>query len=430
MKRRALFFIVAGLLAAPMLWASGSSEQGTTPQQVTLRVAWWGSQDRHDRTLKVIDMYQKLHPQVTIQPEFGGWDGYWEKKAAEAAAGNLPDVFQQDYQYIDQYATKNLLLDLTPYVADNRLDLRDAAKTSYVSGMIGGKLYGVNLGTNAPAVIYDPALFAQAGVAAPKPDWTWSDYLATVRTLHQNLGIYGDGDVPGGYNFGPKFLARQRGQAFYSKDMKSIGFDDSVFTAFFGQELQLVKEGVIPTPDIRLELKGAENQLIVNKKSALLSSYQSNQLVAMQKAAGRPLKLVPLPRDPNEKEPAMWLKAAMFMSAAQTTKHPDQAVAFINYFLNDLDANKILLAERGIPISSKLQSELKPLMSPTDQEVFEYIAYVTQHSSPIDPPDPPGYAEIYKLLQNIEAQIDFGKISVADAAKQFRTQANQILAKN
>ena len=126
----------------------------------------------------------------------------------------------------------------------------------------------------------------------------------------------------------------------------------------------------------------------------------------------------------------MWLKAAMFMSAAQTTKHPDQAVAFINYFLNDLDANKILLAERGIPISSKLQSELKPLMSPTDQEVFEYIAYVTQHSSPIDPPDPPGYAEIYKLLQNIDAQIDFGKISVADAAKQFRTQANQILAKN
>jgi multiple sugar transport system substrate-binding protein len=429
LKRIVSCLLAVAVLSSPV-WAGGKQEQKAAPGgKTTIRVAWWGSQSRHERTIKAIELYQQKHPEVTIQPEFSGWDGYWEKKSAEAAAGNLPEVFQQDYQFIEQYALKDLLLNLSPYVQDNRLDLRDAAQTSYVSGVIGGKLYGINLGTNAPCVIYDPALFKKAGIAEPKPDWTWQDYVSIVRALHQKLGIYGDGDVPGGYNFGPKYVARQKGQAFYSADRKSIGFDDSVFTSFFGTEFALVKEGALPLPDVRLEIKGAENQLIVTQKSAILSSYQSNQLIAIQKAANRPLAIIPLPVDPNQKAPAMWLKAAMFFSAAKTASQPDQAVAFINYFVNDIEANKVMLAERGIPISSKVSDALKPLMGATDQQVFDYIAYVTKNSSPIDPPDPAGYAEIYKLLQNIEAQIGFGKITAEDGAKQFREQANQILSK-
>ena len=39
-------------------------------EKKVIRVAWWGSQDRADKTTKVCEMYMKEHPDVEIQVEF------------------------------------------------------------------------------------------------------------------------------------------------------------------------------------------------------------------------------------------------------------------------------------------------------------------------------------------------------------------------
>src|SRR5690625_1309081 len=69
-------------------------------EQIELRMAWWGSQTRHDYTLEAIEIYEEKNPQITIDPEFSGWDGYWEMLATQAAGGDLPDIIQMDMQYI------------------------------------------------------------------------------------------------------------------------------------------------------------------------------------------------------------------------------------------------------------------------------------------------------------------------------------------
>jgi hypothetical protein len=65
--------LVAGILAATMLASTAACSSGNTNTEstapasstaaatsdVTLRIAWWGSQTRHDATLKVLDMYTK-----------------------------------------------------------------------------------------------------------------------------------------------------------------------------------------------------------------------------------------------------------------------------------------------------------------------------------------------------------------------------------
>src|SRR5690348_11008751 len=58
--------------AAP---AAGTSSGET----IELRVAWWGSQNRHDRTLKVIDLFQQAHPNIKITSEYGNFDDHWTK---------------------------------------------------------------------------------------------------------------------------------------------------------------------------------------------------------------------------------------------------------------------------------------------------------------------------------------------------------------
>ena len=63
---------------------------------VDLRIAWWGSQDRHDRTIKVIDMYMKKNPNVKISYEFAGFADHLTKMTTQAAGNSLPDIMQQD----------------------------------------------------------------------------------------------------------------------------------------------------------------------------------------------------------------------------------------------------------------------------------------------------------------------------------------------
>jgi len=406
-------------------------DSGEEQKNIELRVAWWGSQNRHDRTIKVIEMFEEKYPNVSIQYEFAGWDGYWEKMAAQAAGGNLPDVFQQDYQYLTQYARKGLLVDLNPYVEQGILDLSDVDENSISGGRVDGKLYAINLGSNAMCVAYDPVLFEKAGVAEPEPGWTWEDYMETARKLHEKLGIYGDGNSPFNWFHGFKHYLRQRGLTFYSEDGTNLGYDDdNLFVEYYSMELELAKEGVVPMPDVRLEVKSVEDELIVTQKAAMATNMWSNQIIAMASAAGRPLKLALIPKDKNQVKEGMYLKPSQFFSAAESSANKEFAVKFIDYFTNDIEANKVLMAERGVPISSKVREALLPLLDDTQKMMFDYIDLVTKHSSPIDPPDAPGHPEVDKLLKNLEEQMLYGEISIEDAAVKFREEATKILQKS
>ncbi|GAA3329118.1 hypothetical protein GCM10020331_075860 [Ectobacillus funiculus] len=81
-------------------------EAAEKKEPITLRVSWWGGQPRHDYTMKVIEMYEKEHPNVKIEAEFANWDDYWKKLAPMAAANQLPDVIQMDLAYLSQYGEK------------------------------------------------------------------------------------------------------------------------------------------------------------------------------------------------------------------------------------------------------------------------------------------------------------------------------------
>ena len=56
-----------------------TKQEDTTEEPITLRMAWWGSQTRHDITTQVINMYMEEHPNVTIEYEFYSFDDYFTK---------------------------------------------------------------------------------------------------------------------------------------------------------------------------------------------------------------------------------------------------------------------------------------------------------------------------------------------------------------
>jgi len=170
--------------------AQPAEEEAAAPEdeQVELRIAWWGSQNRHDRTIAAIELYEQEHPNIKITYEFNGWEDHWTKLATQAAGGNLPDIIQQDYARIAEWQARDLLYPLDEFVEDGTLDFSNVSQSNIDGGVIDGQLWAVNLGTNSLGLALDVDAFAEAGVELPADDWTWKDFEDVCMALHEATG--------------------------------------------------------------------------------------------------------------------------------------------------------------------------------------------------------------------------------------------------
>ena len=77
---------------------SGQKAEASSGEKVTIRFSWWGSDTRHEATLKVMDMYMEKHPNVTIEGEYGAFDSFYQKLQTQLGGGTEPDIISVDYK--------------------------------------------------------------------------------------------------------------------------------------------------------------------------------------------------------------------------------------------------------------------------------------------------------------------------------------------
>ncbi len=407
---------------------TNTDSQSSPEKKITLRVAWWGNQVRNERTQKVMDMYSQKNPNIAFEAEMVAWDGYWDKLATQSAANNLPDVIQQDYSYIGQYISKNLLEDMNPFVDSGIIDTKDISPDVIASGSMDGGFYAMSLGTNALTFLYDPEAFKSAGIPEPTHEWTWEEYEDIITQVYEKTGLQAEPVYFTGLANYLVVKSRQEGFSFFSKDGTSLGFTDpNILIDIFETQLRLTKAGVYTKPDVLVSVKAVEDNPI-SKGTAFTTTCWSNQVVAFSSAANKPLTMIMPPR--GGVRSALYLKPSQFFSITASSELKEESAKFINYFTNDVDANKVLLGERGVPVSAKVRDGIKDSLDENNQKIFEYISEVEDYLSPIDPPDPPGSAEINKALTTAYEKVIFEKATPEDAANSFMKEANEILAKN
>ena len=404
--------------AAPSAAPAAEGESTEAPaaesgEKIELRVAWWGSQDRHDR-------------------KFAGWADYWTLMTTQAAGGNLPDVMQQDYARLEEWVSRGLLSPLDDFVADGTLNFANVAESALAGGRLDGALYAVNLGTNSMMVVIDADKLAEAGMEAPNPEWTFAEFEQFVTELHDKLGIYGiSGALSNEQLWKNTYLSL--GQWVYNEDGTALGYeDDQPFIDYLNMVKRLQDAGVTQTREQELAQAGGsvETDLIVTGQSAATYMW-SNQIVAMSNAAGegRNFILMPMPR-PEGGASANYLKPSQFFSLTSQAKHPQEAAMFIDFITNDLEANKALMAERGVPISSEVRAALEPLLNVPQKLMFDYVASIESSASPIPPADVAGHAN---LINNVywPLALDpflFGQQSVEDTVRILREEGDIVLA--
>lgn len=389
-------------------------------EEVKLRMAWWGDQPRTDYTLEVIELFEAENPNIKIEAEYAGWDDYWQSLAPQAAANELPDIIQMDLSYISQYAENNQLADLTPFF-DNEIDISNIDENIVSGGQVGDGIYGFNLGVNAVGFHYNPAMLDVIGVDSLPEDWTWDDYIELADQA-ADAGVFFDTGMQPDVFF--NYYLRSHGERLYAEDGSGLGYEnDQLFVDFFTMLYDRVEAESTPTPDFLAQISGYEDDPVVKEEGVGIWQW-SNQFVGLQQVAGVPFEMAPMP-GPNSSE-GLFLKPSMFFSITENSDHKEAAAKFINFFVNDIEANKLILGDRGIPGSSEVKEALKTEVSEEQAKVFDYIDWAESNSTPMGAPDPSQAGEIISLLDGIVEQVMYGQTSPEDAAADFRSQAEGI----
>lgn len=153
-------------------------------EPVTLRFMWWGDDVRHQATLDVIEQYEKDHPNVTIEAEYGGYDGYFEKLTTQLSGGTAADIIQYNANTVsDLMAIGDVFVNLEDY--------KDVLDTSdFDQGFIenfsyyDGKMIALPTGINGGIWLTNTALLQEAGVDADSIK-TWDDFIEAGKAVHQ-----------------------------------------------------------------------------------------------------------------------------------------------------------------------------------------------------------------------------------------------------
>ncbi|WP_224704428.1 ABC transporter substrate-binding protein [Devosia aquimaris] len=418
------------LMGSTALVAAGAA--GVVPawaQSDSLRLLFWGGQARADRTYGVTDLYTKANG-TAVEGEFLAWNDYWPKLATQTAGGNAPDVVQMDYRYIVEYAKRNAIAPLDEFVGGAlKLDTFDADQLE--GGKVDGKLYGISLGANSVAMIYNLAAFEEAGVAPLTNAWTYDDLMA-VGEAFKAANIRGGMKAIMDGSYSEPMLQnwlRQKGKDLYTADGK-LAFDEADAVEWYTMWAKFRDAGYcVSAEDQALDTGPLETTMLVLGKAAMIPS-NSNQLVAFQTLMQDKLGMNGFPRVAAGVGGGHYRKPSMFFSVGGTSANKEKAAEFLNFFISDPEAAKILGVERGIPCIPATRDAVAPTLDEQSQVALNFVSSLGDLLGALPPPPPASAGEIdASLIRTLGQEVGFGAKTPEQAGAELISGANDILSR-
>lgn len=438
MKKSAVSLILASAMLVSLAGCgaagNGSTSGSTTgtadtaasdSEPITLRMAWWGSQERHDRTIEVIELYESLHPEVNIEYEYYSFDDYFTKLKTLVASDQVWDIFQMGGNF-PMYMDKICPLD--EYIESGVVDVSDITDANLKTTQdTEGHQLGLSNGLNTYGIAYDPAMFEEAGVPEPTETWTWDDYENAAMTITEKLGIFGSSSfLTSEFIAGCSALIGQYGDvgqySFFNLDLTGMGFDDpSMLTPYIQMRADMINAGAYPDAGAAAEITNIENDFIVTGEAAMtwVAANQFPTIYDVCKEQGRTLKLATIPRVTSDGPSGAVIQSSQMMCVSQDSENKEAAAAFISWFENDPDCNNILQAERGIPVNTTIRDTLSAQATEGQQIMYDFVNEVSNFEMPekVNVLSPDGQDEVVDNYRNYIQQVADGQITADQAAQ-------------
>ena len=190
------FLKVSGMAGAGLALASCTAvvpETGTeaAPQEVT--VFFWDGPPLIGIREEALAPFDEAYPgcELNFTSVPGGWNaGYSEKLYAGLAANDPPDLFIIRIADLPEFLSKDLLLDLKPYVDRDSYDLNEFPALAIESYTHDGGIYGMPDNVASVAMFCNQDMIEEAGAQVPTnqwddPGWTVDDFFNMCEAVTQ-----------------------------------------------------------------------------------------------------------------------------------------------------------------------------------------------------------------------------------------------------
>lgn len=183
--------------------AAAPAAPAASGEAVTLEYWLWDS-NQQPAYQKCVDAFTAANPNIKVNITQSGWNDYWNGIQTGMVSGTAPDVFTNHLAKYPEFAAKEQLVDIQPFVDRDKVDM-----SVYIGDLADlwtrdGKRFGLPKDWDTVAVIYNPDALKAAGVTVeelnsatwnPTDGGTFGEIIAKLATDENgNNGLSPDYD--------------------------------------------------------------------------------------------------------------------------------------------------------------------------------------------------------------------------------------------
>jgi len=357
MKKVICMGIFTLFLSVSLLFASGG-QQGQNNTTTTIRFSWWGSDPRHQATLDAINKYTAANPNIKIEAEYGGFDGYRDKMTTQMAGGTEPDLMQIDQPWLADFSVMgDFFEDLNNYT--NIIDLSGFDK-KFMNDfcVVNNKLVGLPTGLNGLNFIVNTKLAAQCGIDL-SGQWDWERYYEEGKKVNQNNpnNYFLNMDLGGtAYFVGRIYLYQLSGKPLVNDDY-TIAVTKDELRQTYNYLWKLYRDKVALPAEEAVIFTGSPQDNPKWNNDQLCSWFNWASTTGFISFADHAVAL-PYPILKDAKQSSYIVRPAQIFSISKNSKSKDETAKFVNYMFNNDEGILALGTQRSIPPVEKARELL------------------------------------------------------------------------
>lgn len=324
-------------------------------EPVTLRFSWWGGESRTAATLEVIEQFQALYPYITIEAEFGSSDGYHDKLSAQLASGSAPDIIQIDPETMPKYVAsgKDYFISYDAYNFDFS-KFEEGFLRQRINGYYNGQQLGIPTGVAGCALVVNAEMAEKFNIDLSQ-QFTWDDMLAYGKAVHDaDPEVYFmSANITNLTNMVFLTYAKQLiGKTPFDSETRTLNLTADDMQVIFEYIKALYDNNVIPPAS---SIAPYENDNLQSDPSWIAGkyvcafAYVSTLEVLTAANTNATYYAGKLPALAALKDGGWAANCPQVMAISATSKNPEEAVMFMDYFFNSPIAMETLGAQRSLP---------------------------------------------------------------------------------
>lgn len=147
----------------------------------------YGGPQQYTAWKKYVEAFTAANPDIHVELRLVTGQDNRTKYQTEMAAGVGADVMDLQDDYLQEFAKRGLLMDLTQKIKRAGIDKSQYFPGAFETFSYEGRTYGVPYGGGAEVLFYNKKLFDTARAPYPTKDWTYEDFLAAAKKLTLDL---------------------------------------------------------------------------------------------------------------------------------------------------------------------------------------------------------------------------------------------------